>query len=100
MLRDHRFCCGEIRAVIGSKTKICTAIGASCQCVKKANLHDPVFMMATFRPWVGEKHKYPVKKNLWGQRSDAFFSLGFEKDEVGQLRPVPFSHRPFHAVAE
>jgi len=100
MAGDHRLCRSEIRRVVGAKTEIGAAFGVSGNCVKKASLHDPVFMVATFRPRIWKKHKDPLKKHVRWQRRDAFFGFGFEKDEIGQLSPVTFSHGPFHAVAE
>jgi len=100
MAGDHLFSSGEIGRVVGAKTEIGPAFGAGSNGVKKACLHDPVFMVAAFRPRIGEKHKYTLKDHVRWQRRDAFFGFGFEKNEIGQLSPVAFSHSPFHAVAE
>jgi hypothetical protein len=91
---------GEIMGVVGAETQIGSSRGASCDCLQKIGLHEPVFVMTAFRPRIGKQHEDSLEDNLRRKCGDKLSGFGFEENEIGELGAIAFARGPFHAVAE
>ena len=89
---------GEIGGIVRAEAQIGSGFCAFGECLEKAGLHDPIFVMTALRPWIRKKDKDTLENNLRWKCGDAFCGFGFEENEIGQLGAVAFAHSAFHSI--
>lgn len=99
MSEDFSFGSSEVGGIVGAKTKIGPGRGFGGERVKKLGLHEPVFVVAAFWPWIREEYKYPLENDMCWDRGNEFGGFGFEENEIGELGAITFALGSFHAVA-
>ncbi|MEO5958380.1 MAG: hypothetical protein ABIR80_04650 [Opitutaceae bacterium] len=88
----------KIGSKIGTEEKPRGCAGAGCDQIEERRLHDPVLMVARFRPRVGEEHEDIGNRQAGRQRFQEEPSVSVKKMQICQFSAVAFTLRPNHAI--
>ena len=74
----------EIRAIVGTEIEFTRVGGMGGGLCKEAGLHDPMFMVSGFWPWVGKEHEKPGNPGVSWDDVEEQRGFRLEEEQIWQ----------------